>query len=154
MLSYFQILQNICSLNSVVAYYYLNKNYLSKLYELFMRTDNMTAKNNDKVINSIISFIEILLQQIRKKMDDEADSDNYFVVKQYFEKYGNIEFIIKIMDEDFKFNRYQTMKNLIWLICHNNFEMQKELIKYALKSIKQASDTSCFGYFECLNAIL
>lgn len=46
-----------------------------------MNTDMMTSKNNDKVINSIISFIEILLQQIRKKMNDEVDSENYYVVK-------------------------------------------------------------------------
>ena len=45
-----------------------------------MNTDMMTSKNNDKVINSIISFIEILLQQIRKKMNDEVDSENYYVV--------------------------------------------------------------------------
>lgn len=154
MLSYFQILQNICALNSVVAYFFLNKEYLNKLYDLFMSTDMMVSKNNDKVINSIVKFIYVLLQQVKQKMDDETDQANFQVIQQYFKKFANLQLLQKVMDEDFKFNGYENLRKLIWLICSEDYSMQKQLIRYALKGIGSSSESSCFGYFECLNALL
>jgi hypothetical protein len=46
-----------------------------------MRTDYNTAKNNDKVMNSIIGLIEILLIQIKMKMNEDKNTPNYEPMK-------------------------------------------------------------------------
>lgn len=125
-------------------------NYLAKLYDFYMKTDFMTSKNNEKLMSTIVGFIEVLLGQIKQKMREEEGTPNYQALATYYHKFATLDLLQKVMDEDFRYNKYQVLKYLITLIAAEDFSMQKELIRYALKRIRSSLDGACFGLFECL----
>lgn len=117
-------MKTLCHLNQVVSFYFLNMNYLEKLYNFYMNSNYLTLKNNEKLMNTIVGFIEILLGQIKQKMKEEEGSPKYQPLANYYYKFATIELLQKIMEEDFRYNKYQVLKYLINQIATENFSMQ------------------------------
>lgn len=66
-------MKNLCNLNPILTLNFLNKNYLQRLHEIYMKTDMNNSRSNEKVMNHILGFIEILLENIKQKIEESSD---------------------------------------------------------------------------------
>ena len=76
MWSYFTIVTNICQLNPSATYVFIRKNYLNKVYDMYMATDYSTVRGNEKILNKINEFLYLMLSYLKSKLYSDKSKLN------------------------------------------------------------------------------
>lgn len=53
-------------MNPQVTISFIKKNYLQKLYEIYMHTEFNAVKGNEKTVNKFLEFIFILMKNLKE----------------------------------------------------------------------------------------
>ena len=58
------------------------------------------------------------------------------------------------MKEDYRFNMYESLKEIVRVMAYNDLEISKKIIYIALKGLNTASELDSIAYLECFRGLL
>ena len=68
------------------------------------------------------------------------------IYKRNPENYVSVNFIEKIMKENYQINDYKTLKGILRIVCRNNEKLSDAIISSCLKNIYISAYEDCIGY--------
>ena len=151
--SLFETIKNLCIKNEELLQYLLQKNILHRIFDLFMILDNNKTNAHEKSLTHILSLIALLLNQLKKGIENSTP-ENKKKLKDYYSFFTSPQFILKIMKEDYKFNNYEALHEIIKIICYDNLSISRQVIYLSLRELLKSNENKAVGFLEGFNALL
>lgn len=151
--NFFETIRRLCEKNEDFLQYLLQKNILHRIFDLFMVLNNNKTNAHEKSLTHLISLIALLLNKLKKGMIT-SNNGNKKKLKDYFSFFLNAKFVCKIMREDYKFNNYEGLHEIIKVVCENNLSLSRQIIYLALRELLKSNENESIGFLEGFHALL
>ena len=150
----FLVIRKITERNPIILNYLLQINMLNKFYDIYIniKKEN-TLISHEQSLTHILNLIGLLLKNLSITIKNSEEEKKKNMIN-YYNFYANINLVEKIIKEDYFFDMYQGMHQIINVICFENLDLSQKIILICLKEIQFNRDVNYIGYLEAISSLI